>query len=332
MAKEFGSFGEPTPMERLWLRVKGLAQGFGGFIRKKPLGGLGLFLLLIILVMAAFAEFIAPEDPIEQFPRTAPTSENPFGDPLRLMGPFTTVTVLDRSTPAPLDTKRVFFLLGTDNLSRDLFSRLVFGARAAVRLSLSSVLIGSLIGVFLGLVSGYYGGKLDMLIQRIVDAWMSIPALVLALAIVGALGASTWTIIFAISAFVWPSVARVIRAVTLSVKEQQFVDAARAIGASNARIMFRHVLPQTMAPLIIMTSSLVGAAIVIEAALAFLGLGVPAPQASWGQMLSGQVVEFIREEPLVVVWPGLFITIAVFGANLLGDSLRDVLDPRLRAR
>ncbi len=322
--------GRDDLVENVLSKMTGTIVAIGRFSRKKPLGGLGLILLGLIVIMAIFSEFIAPQDPIEQFTRTAPTVENPFGDPLRLVGPFTSVDVLDRSTDEPLDTKGVVFILGTDNLSRDLFSRLVFGARAAVRRSLSSVVIGTTIGALLGLISGYYGGKLDMFIQRIVDAWMSIPALVLSLAIVGALGASTWTIIFAISAFVWPSVSRVIRSVTLSVKEQQYVEAARALGAGDIRIISRHVLPQTLAPFIIMASSLVGAAITIEAALAFLGLGVPAPQASWGQMLSGQVVQFIREQPLVVIWPGLMITIAVFGANLLGDSLRDVLDPRLR--
>ena len=309
---------------------RGLAR-LGRFVRRKPLGGIGLFLLLIVIIMAIFSRQIAPHDPKEQFFRSSPTAEQPLGELLRLNGPFTSAVVPDRSTADPLDSKSVFFLLGTDNLSRDLFSRLVYGARNAVVLSLMSVLIGTTIGTFVGLISGYVGGMLDLVVQRIVDGWMAIPALVLAITIVHSLGPSTWSIIIGISAFIWPAVSRIIRSVTLGVREHQYVDAARALGASDARILFRHVLPQTMAPIIIVVSTLIGAAIVIEAALSFLGVGLTEPsRGSWGLMLSGDQVQFIRVQPLVVLWPGIFISLTVFGANLLGDSMRDVWDPRLR--
>ncbi len=281
--------------------LKRALLGIASFVRRKPLGALGAFLLLLIVLMAILADLLAPHDPLEFF--------------------FGVGRLADPSGEHPL---------GTDHLGRDLLSRLIHGSRSALRLSLSSVIAGTTIGALVGLISGYYGGKIDLVFQRIVDSWMAIPGLVLALAVVGSLGASTWTIIMAIAFFIWPSVSRVIRSVTLSVKEQQFVDAARAIGAGDFRIIRSHVLPQTIAPFIIMASSVVGAAIVIEAALAFLGLGTPPPNPSWGGMLSNQVVAFVREQPTIVVWPGIFISVAVFGANLLGDSLRDVLDPRLR--
>lgn len=290
---------DSTKRAARWLAE--LPSRIGWFIRKKPLGALGALLLLLIVTMAIFAEYLAPKDPLEFFFEVGRLSD-PSSD----------------------------HLLGTDHLGRDLLSRLIHGARSAVRLSLSSVLIGASLGGLVGLTSGYYGGKVDLVLQRIVDTWMAIPGLVLALAIVGSFGASTTTIIIAISSFIWPSVSRVIRSVTLGVKEQQYIEAARAIGAGDLRIIRSHVLPQTIAPFIIMASSVVGAAIIIEAALAFLGLGVPPPNPSWGGMLSNQVVAFIREQPTIVIWPGVFISVAVFGANLLGDSLRDVLDPRLR--
>lgn len=271
------------------------------FGRAKPLGAFGALLLLAIIVLAIFAPMIAPHDPLEFF--------------------YAEGRLADSSSE---------HLLGTDHLSRDLFSRLIYGARPAVQLGFLSVLFGTVVGAAIGLVSGYYGGKVDLVLQRFVDAWMAIPGLVIALAIVGSIGASTFNIILGISAFIWPATSRVIRSVALSVKEQPYVEAARALGATDARLITRHVLPQVGAPFIIMASSVLGTAIVIEAALSFLGLGTPAPNPSWGSMLSNQVVRHVREQPMVVVWPGVFISAAVFGANLLGDAMRDVLDPRLR--
>ena len=314
-------------------RARRLPASVWGFSRSKPLGGIGLAILVGLVLIGIFRGVIAPYDPERVFNQTTETEDKP-AETLRLRGPFTSGTVSelpdDAVTVDDIIVEDVFFLLGTDQLSKDVFSRLVYGAWTATKLSLSAVVLATLAGSIIGLLSGYYGGRLDLFAQRIVDAWLSIPGLILAIAIVGGIGASTLTIIIAISSFLWPATSRVIRSVTLSVKESQYVEAARALGAGDVRIMLRHVLPQTMAPLMIMASSIVGIAITVEAALAFLGVGIPPGQASWGQMLSGQVVTHARTEPLLVVWPGLVITAAVFGANLLGDSLRDVLDPRLR--
>ena len=314
-------------------RARTLPATLWSFSRHKPLGGIGLAILVGIVVIGVFRDFIAPYDPERVFSETTPTEEKP-AESLRLRAPFTSGTVSeipdDAVTVDDIIIEDVFFLLGTDQLSKDVFSRLVHGAWTATRLSLSAVVLATMAGLLVGLLSGYYGGRIDLFAQRVVDAWLAIPGLILAIAIVGGVGASTMTIIIAISSFLWPSTSRVIRSVTLSVKESQYVEAARALGAGDIRIMARHVLPQTLAPLMIMASSIVGIAITVEAALAFLGVGIPPGQASWGQMLSGQVITHARTEPLLVVWPGLVITAAVFGANLLGDSLRDVLDPRLR--
>ena len=229
-------------------RARRLPASVWGFSRSKPLGGIGLAILVGLVLIGIFRGVIAPYDPERVFNQTTETEDKP-AETLRLRGPFTSGTVSelpdDAVTVDDIIVEDVFFLLGTDQLSKDVFSRLVCGAWTATKLSLSAVVLATLAGSIIGLLSGYYGGRLDLFAQRIVDAWLSIPGLILAIAIVGGIGASTLTIIIAISSFLWPATSRVIRSVTLSVKESQYVEAARALGAGDVRIMLRHVLPQT---------------------------------------------------------------------------------------
>jgi peptide/nickel transport system permease protein len=221
-------------------------------------------------------------------------------------------------------------VLGTDQMGRDIFSRIIYGARISLAVGLGSTLLGSLFGVALGLTSGYVGGWVDLVIQRIIDVLQSVPLLVLALVMAAALGPALDNTIVAISIPLIPYTARVIRSNTLALREQPFVEAARAVGMSEFRIAVRHVLPNTLAPLIVIATAQLGAAILTEASLSFLGLGVPEPHPSWGRMLSESAAEYVRTAPWLVIFPGVAISLAVFGTNLFGDALRDILDPRLR--
>ena len=221
-------------------------------------------------------------------------------------------------------------VLGTDQMGRDIFSRIIYGARISLAVGLGSTLLGSLFGVALGLTSGYVGGWVDLVIQRIIDVLQSVPLLVLALVMAAALGPALDNTIVAISIPLIPYTARVIRSNTLALREQPFVEAARAVGMSEFRIAVRHVLPNTIAPLIVIATAQLGAAILTEASLSFLGLGVPEPHPSWGRMLSESAAEYVRTAPWLVIFPGVAISLAVFGTNLFGDALRDILDPRLR--
>jgi len=221
-------------------------------------------------------------------------------------------------------------LLGADFMGRDMWSRIVFGARISLAVGIGSTTLGCLLGVSAGLSSGYFGGWLDLITQRLMDMLQSLPLLVLALVMAAALGPSIQNTIIAISIPLVPTVARVIRSNTLMLREMPFVEAARAIGMSEVAIAVRHVLPNTLAPLIVLATAQLGSAILVEAALSFLGLGIPEPYPSWGRMLSESAAEYVRTAPWLVVYPGLAISLAVFGTNLLGDALRDVLDPRLR--
>jgi peptide/nickel transport system permease protein len=221
-------------------------------------------------------------------------------------------------------------LLGTDHLGRDIFSRVVYGARLSVYVAMVSVGMGSLLGGILGLVSGYRGGLADTIIQRLVDALMALPTLVLALAIITALGAGLHNVVLAIGVAQVPWASRVVRATALAARESQHVEAARATGCSDFRIMTVHILPQCLAPFLVVATAALGAAIIAEASLSFLGLGVPPPAPSWGGMLSGPARDYARVAPWVALAPGVAISLAVYGFNLLGDALRDALDPRLR--
>jgi peptide/nickel transport system permease protein len=270
------------------------------FSRKKPLGAAGGALIVLMLVTAIFAEPLSTHDPIAT--DATATLARPGGQ----------------------------HWLGTDHLGRDIYSRIVHGTRVSLIVGVLSTVLGSVLGGLIGLVSAYYGGKTDLITQRFLDILQGLPLLVLALVMSAALGPSIENVVIAISIPILPRAARVIRASVLSIREMQYVEAARALGLKHLRIAFRHVLPNTIGPFIVLTTAQLGSAILVEATLSFLGLGVPEPYPSWGRMLSVSAAEYAQKAPHLVLFPGIAISLAVFGSNLLGDALRDTLDPRLR--
>ena len=270
------------------------------FFRRKPLGAAGGVLMVIMVLTAVFADQLSTYDPIAT---DAATTLAPPGHD---------------------------HWLGTDHLGRDIYSRIVHGARVSLIVGLLSTLLGSVLGGLIGLVSAYFGGKTDLITQRFLDILQGLPLLVLALVMSAALGPSVENVVIAISIPIIPRSARVIRASVLSIREMQYIEAARALGLRHLRIAFRHVLPNTIGPFIVLTTAQLGSAILVEAALSFLGLGVPEPYPSWGRMLSVSAAEYAQKAPHLVLFPGIAISLAVFGSNLLGDALRDTLDPRLR--
>ena len=225
--------------------------------------------------------------------------------------------------------------LGTDNFGRDVLSRIIYGSQTALAVGFLSSLIGSTIGAIIGVASAYFGGKTDMIIQRLMDIILAFPIIVLALAVVAVLGKNVvfgidWNLIIAIGLPMVPKVARVVRSSALSIREMPYIDAARTAGFSHSRIIFRHIVPNVVAPYLIMLTAFVGQAILLEASLSFLGLGVTEPTAAWGLMLSGSAIDFYQQAPWMIVFPGVAISLAVFAFNLFGDSLRDWLDPRIK--
>jgi peptide/nickel transport system permease protein len=270
------------------------------FVRKKPLGAAGGVLMAAMVVTAIFANVLQTHDPI------ATDASNTLAAPSAV------------------------HWLGADHLGRDIYSRIVHGARVSLIVGLASTLLGSVLGGIIGLLSGYVGGKTDLITQRFLDILQGLPLLVLALVMSASLGPSVENVIIAISVPIIPRAARVIRSSVLSIREMQYVEAARAVGVSHLRIAFRHILPNTMGPFIVLCTAQLGSAILVEATLSFLGLGVPEPYPSWGRMLSVSAAEYAQKAPHLVMFPGLAISLAVFGSNLLGDALRDTLDPRLR--
>jgi peptide/nickel transport system permease protein len=270
------------------------------FVRRKPLGAAGALIILALLVMALFAERLAPFD---------------YDETIRGA----------RMRPPSLS-----HWLGTDNLGRDMWSRIVYGARVSVTVGLATILVGTLVATAIGVTSGYFGGLYDIVAQRVVDAWMSFPFLVIILSVMAVLGPGLGNVILALSIIIAASSSRVIRGATLQVSQHVYVEAARAIGCGHGRILARHILPNVAATIIILATIGLGGVILAESALSFLGFGVPPPYPSWGAMLSGSGRTYMFRAPWMAVWPGLAISLAVFGFNMLGDALRDVLDPRLR--
>jgi peptide/nickel transport system permease protein len=268
--------------------------------RRYPLGVAGGIIMTVFVFAALFAGTVAPLDPFTTNPRAS------------LAPPGTT------------------YLMGADMMGRDVLSRLIHGARISLAVSLGATLLGSGCGAALGLASGYVGGWFDLLVQRVAEIMQSLPLLVMALVITAALGPSLTNTIIAIAIPLIPNVARVIRSNVLSLREMPFVEAAKATGMSEWRVAIIHVLPNTLAPLIVLATAQLGSTILTEASLSFLGLGVPEPWPSWGRMLSESAAEYIRTAPWLVIFPGLAISLVVFGTNLLGDALRDALDPRER--
>lgn len=272
------------------------------FARTKLLGALGGFFVALVVFLAVFAEAVAPYE------------------------------YNKRNLRSRLKPPSIANYMGTDSLGRDVFSRIVYGARVSVAVGFGGIGLGTLLATIIGITSGYFGGRFDILFQRLVDAWQAFPWLVILLSIMAIFQPGLLTLILGIGILSAASNSRIIRSATLAIKENQYVEAARAIGAGHVRIILSYILPNVFAPIIIVATIGLGFAILAESALSFLGFGVPPPYPSWGEMLSGTARTYMDRAPWLAVWPGVAISVAVFGFNMLGDALRDVLDPRLRGR
>ncbi len=268
--------------------------------RRYPLGVGGALIMITFVLCAIFADYVAPLDPFSTNARA--------------------------SLARPSDVN----LLGADMMGRDVLSRLIHGARVSLAVAVGATLLGSGLGAAVGLACGYLGGWFDLIVQRVTEVMDALPLLVMALVITASLGPSLRNTIIAIAIPLVPHVARVIRSNVLALREMPFVEAAKAIGMSEMRIAVVHILPNTLAPLIVLATAQLGSTILTEASLSFLGLGVPEPYPSWGRMLSESAAEYVRTAPWLVIFPGLAISLVVFGSNLTGDALRDSLDPRQR--
>ncbi len=269
-------------------------------IRSQPLGAISAFVLLIMVLAATFAPYLAPFDPTT-------------GDPTALYQP-----------------PNAKYWLGTDAFGRDILSRLIYGARISLIIGFGASILGVVVGTIIGVTSGYLGGWLDSIAQRLMDAMLAFPMLLLALAMAAVLGSSVQNVIIALAMPIVPRAARIARASTLVLKTTTFIEASRAIGCSNLRIIVVHILPNTFAPLLVIATAYLGLAIVQEAALDYLGAGIQEPQPSWGLMMSGSATSLALTAPWIVLVPGLAITVVVLASNLLGDAIRDVLDPKLQ--
>jgi peptide/nickel transport system permease protein len=275
------------------------------FVLQQPLGTAGFIVIVVMLFAGIFAELVAPYDPLNiDFAAmlTGPTFEHPFG---------------------------------TDSFGRDIFSRVIYGARTALTIGFLSSFLGCTLGAVVGVGSAYFGGRVDLIVQRFVEVLLAFPIIVLALVVVAMIGRAPlfgidFNLVLAIAVPIVPKVARVVRAAALSIREMPYIDAARAAGFSHSRIIFRHMAPNIAAPYLIMLTAYVAQAILLEASLSFLGLGVTEPTPAWGLMLSGNASDFYREAPWMILFPGLAISLAVFAFNLFGDSLRDWLDPKFK--
>jgi peptide/nickel transport system permease protein len=271
-------------------------------IRRKPLGAASAFLILMLVLTAIFADVLAPYDPLAPQPEirlSAPSRAHPFG---------------------------------TDDIGRDVLSRIIYGARISLWVGLLAVGIGTVGGMIIGLACGYWEGRLDLVLQRVMDAIQAIPGLMLALAIVSVLRPNTTNAMLAIAMVIIPGNSRIVRGAVLSAKQNRYVEAAQALGCQQPRVVISHILPNVTAPILIIASIWLGNAILIEASLSFLGLGTQPPTPSWGLMLSSTGRAFMEQAPWLAIFPGLAISLAVLGFNLFGDTLRDAWDPKLRRR
>src|SRR5688500_3703098 len=286
---------EPSRLSR-WSRTA------WDFARQKPLGAAGATIVILMILAGASAELIAPYHPLA----------TDYGQ--MLGGPS------------------VEHWLGTDEFGRDLLSRIIYGARTALLVGFSAAFMGATLGLVIGVASAYFGGRIDLAIQRVVDVFISFPIIILALAIIAVLGTGIDRVILAILIPMLPHAARICRSSALAIRELPYVDAARAAGFNVRRIILRHMVPNVVASYLIVLTAFVGQAILLEASLSFLGLGVQEPTPAWGLMLHGGATQYAESAPWMAIFPGVAISLAVFGFNLFGDSLRDALDPRLRTQ
>jgi peptide/nickel transport system permease protein len=280
--------------------VFGRAHALWTTIRRKPLGAVSAAVVVTLVLTAIFADLLAPFDPLETRPEIrlqAPSWAHPFG---------------------------------TDDIGRDVLSRVIYGARISLWVGLLAVGIGTFAGMIIGLLCGYCEGRLDLILQRVMDAVQAIPGLMLALAIVSVLKPNTTNAMLAIAIVIIPGNSRIVRGAVLSTKQNRYVEAAHAIGCRHPRIILSHILPNVTAPILVIASIWLGNAILIEATLSFLGLGTQPPTPSWGLMLSSTGRAFMEQAPWLAIFPGLAISLAVLGFNLFGDTLRDAWDPKLR--
>ena len=271
-------------------------------IRRQPLGASGAFIVIVMILMAVFADVITSYDP----------TANSFAE--MHMAPS------------------IKHFMGTDQFGRDLLTRIIYGARTALIVGFVAGFFGSTVGLVLGVASAYFGGRVDLIFQRLMDIFMAFPLIIMALAVVSIFGTGTQNVIIAITIPFIPRCARVVRSSALAIREIPYIDAARACGFGHTRIIMRHMVPNVMAPYLIMLTAFVGQAILLEAVLSYLGLGVQEPTPAWGLMLQGGAEEYAESAPWLAIFPGLAISLSVFGFNLFGDALRDVLDPKLRSQ
>jgi peptide/nickel transport system permease protein len=277
------------------------------FMRHKPLGAAGAIIVVLLIFTAIFASQIAP------YPYDAGKGADRFQGP------------------------SLEHLLGTDNLGRDMFSRIVYGARISVAVGFGAVFVGTGLATLLGVLSGYFGGLFDLLLQRVIDAWIAFPALVLLACLVTVLSSRNTTplgsiaiVAVTLGLVVTGSSSRIVRGAVISIRDMPYMEAARCVGAGHRMLIWRYILPNVLAPIMILATVQLGAAILAESTLSFLGFGVKPPMPAWGSMLAGNGRTYFLTAPSLAIWPGLAISLAVFGFNMLGDALRDVLDPRLR--